>query len=183
LPSEDGRSLIEHLIQTDAAINPGNSGGPLLDSAGRLIGVNTAIFSPSGASAGVGFAVPVDTVNRVVPQLIATGKYVRPTLGIEVDEELNRLVTGRLRTEGVAVLRVTPGSAAAAAGLRGVEQQPDGRIVPGDVIVAVDGREIDSVARLLGRLDDYKVGEVVRLTVLRDGTRTEVQVTLQGASQ
>jgi S1-C subfamily serine protease len=86
LPTEDGRSLIEHLIQTDAAINPGNSGGPLLDSAGRLIGVNTVIYSPSGASAGVGFAIPVDTVNRVVPQLIASGRYVRPALGIEIDD-------------------------------------------------------------------------------------------------
>jgi S1-C subfamily serine protease len=100
LPARDG-GLIEHLIQTDAAINPGNSGGPLLDSAGRLIGVNTAIFSPSGASAGVGFAVPVDTVNRVVPQLIARGKYSRPALGIEVDEDVNRVLSERLRQEGL----------------------------------------------------------------------------------
>lgn len=101
LPTEDGRGLMEHLIQTDAAINPGNSGGPLLDSAGRLIGINTMIFSPSGASAGVGFAVPVDTVNRVVPQLIATGKYVRPRLGIEVNERLNQLITERLRIQAL----------------------------------------------------------------------------------
>jgi S1-C subfamily serine protease len=183
LPSEDGRNLIEHLIQTDAAINPGNSGGPLLDSAGRLIGVNTAIFSPSGASAGVGFAVPVDTVNRVVPQLIGRGKYVRPALGIEVDEELNRLVTQRLRTEGVAVLRVTPGSAAAAAGLRGVRQQPDGGLLPGDVIVAVDGRPVESVARLFSRLDDYQVGDRARLTVLRDSKRVDLTVTLQAGGR
>ena len=183
LPSEVGQSLIEHLIQTDAAINPGNSGGPLLDSAGRLIGVNTAIFSPSGASAGVGFAVPVDTVNRVVPQLIARGKYVRPVLGIEVDEELNRLVIQRLATEGVAVLRVTPGSPAATAGLRGVLPQPDGTIMPGDIIVAVDGRTVEGVARLFSRLDDHRVGETVRLTVLRDGRRIDVDVTLQAGSQ
>ena len=183
LPSEVGQSLIEHLIQTDAAINPGNSGGPLLDSAGRLIGVNTAIFSPSGASAGVGFAVPVDTVNRVVPQLIARGKYVRPVLGIEVDEELNRLVIQRLATEGVAVLRVTPGSPAATAGLRGVRPQPDGTIMPGDIIVAVDGRTVEGVARLFSRLDDHRVGETVRLTVLRDGRRIDVHVTLQAGSQ
>ncbi|MGE0459893.1 MAG: S1C family serine protease [Vicinamibacterales bacterium] len=184
LASEDGRQLIEHLIQTDAAINPGNSGGPLLDSAGRLIGVNTLIYSPSGASAGVGFSVPVDTVNRVVPQLIAAGKYVRPTLGVEVDEGLNRLLTERARVKGVAVLRVTPGSAAAAAGLRGVRIEQDGRTVtPGDIIVAVDGAEVESVARLLGRLDDHRVGDTVRLTVLRDGQRTEVAVTLQGAQQ
>jgi S1-C subfamily serine protease len=183
LPSENGQSLIEHLIQTDAAINPGNSGGPLLDSGGRLIGVNTAIFSPSGASAGVGFAVPVDTVNRVVPQVIARGKYVRPVLGIQVDDELNRLVIRRIGTEGVAVLRVTPGSPAAAAGLQGVRPQPDGTITPGDIIVAVDGSTVEGVARLLSRLDDHRVGDTVRLTVLRDGRRIEVDVTLQGGSQ
>jgi S1-C subfamily serine protease len=183
LPSEDGRSLIEHLIQTDAAINPGNSGGPLLDSAGRLIGVNTAIFSPSGASAGVGFAVPVDTVNRVVPQLIGRGKYVRPTLGIEVDERLNQLVTSRLNVTGVAVLRVTPGSPAEAAGLRGVQAQPDGSIVPGDVILKVGGTPVESVPRLLGRLDDHQVGDTVRLEVLRDGETREVSVTLQSGSE
>ena len=183
LPSEDGRSLIEHLIQTDAAINPGNSGGPLLDSAGRLIGVNTAIFSPSGASAGVGFAVPVDTVNRVVPQLIARGKYVRPALGIEVDERLNQMITRRLGVTGVAVLRVTPGSPAAAAGLQGVRTQADGAIVPGDVIVEVDGTPVESVARLLGRLDDHQVGDTVRLEVLRGGERREVSLTLQSGDQ
>jgi S1-C subfamily serine protease len=183
LPSEDARSLIEHLIQTDAAINPGNSGGPLLDSAGRLIGVNTLIFSPSGASAGVGFAVPVDTVNRVVPQLIATGKYVRPSLGIEADERLNEMVTQRSGTKGVVVLRVAPGSAAAAAGLRGVNIEPDGRIVRGDIIVAIDGVEVDSVARLVGRLDEHQVGDTVRLTVLRDDRRIEVNVRLQPGNQ
>ena len=105
LPAEDGQQLIEHLIQTDAAINPGNSGGPLLDSAGRLVGVNTLIFSPSGASAGVGFAVPADTVNRVVPHLIATGKYLRPALGIQVDEQINRLLTEPLGVSGVSCSR------------------------------------------------------------------------------
>ena len=179
LPGEDGRTLIEHLIQTDAAINPGNSGGPLLDSAGRLIGVNTAIFSPSGASAGVGFAVPVDTVNRVVPQLVSRGKYVRPALGIEVDEGLNRMLTQRLGTPGVAVLRVTPGSAAEAAGLRGVGSANDGNITPGDVIVSINGETVDSVPRLLARLDDYRVGDSVRLGVVRDARKVEVTVTLQ----
>ncbi|WP_137495400.1 S1C family serine protease, partial [Escherichia coli] len=111
---------IDHLIQTDAAINPGNSGGPLLDSAGRLIGINTAIYSPSGASAGIGFAVPVDTVMRVVPQLIKTGKYIRPALGIEVDEQLNARLQALTGSKGVFVLRVTPGSAAHRAGLVGV---------------------------------------------------------------
>ena len=183
LPSEDGRSLIEHLIQTDAAINPGNSGGPLLDSAGRLIGVNTLIFSPSGASAGVGFSVPVDTVNRVVPQLIARGSYARPALGIEVDEDLNRTLTERLRTPGVVILRVTPGGPAAAAGLQGLSNQPDGSIAPGDIIVAVNQREVDGVPRLLGRLDDFQVGDTVRLTVRRAGQTREVQVRLQAGAQ
>ena len=183
LPAEDGRNLIEHLIQTDAAINPGNSGGPLLDSAGRLIGVNTLIFSPSGASAGVGFAVPVDTVNRVVPQLIAAGKYVRPTLGIQVDQQLNQALTERAGVKGVFVLKVTPGSSAEAAGLRGVRSEGDGRIVPGDVIVAVGGAEVDSVPRLLGRLDEHAVGETITLTLLRDGRRMDVQARLQSGGQ
>jgi S1-C subfamily serine protease len=182
LPAGDGESLIEHLIQTDAAINPGNSGGPLLDSAGRLIGVNTAIYSPSGAYAGVGFAVPVDTVNRVVPQLIAHGKYVRPSLGIQVDEALNRVMTERLGVEGVLVLRVTPGSAAEAAGLRAARVEPDGRFVPGDIITGIDGQPVDSVAKLLARLEDFQVGDTVKLNLLRDGRRVDVQVTLQAGS-
>jgi S1-C subfamily serine protease len=178
LPTERG-TVIEHLIQTDAAINPGNSGGPLLDSAGRLIGINTAIFSPSGASAGIGFAVPVDTVNRVVPQLIRTGRYVRPTLGIEVDEELNRRLTALLGVEGVVILRVAPDSAAAKAGLAGATVTPEGGIVPGDVIVAVEGKPVGSVARLLARLDDFKVGDTVAVTVVRDRKQRDVRVTLQ----
>jgi S1-C subfamily serine protease len=182
LPTENGRSLIEHLIQTDASINPGNSGGPLLDSAGRLIGVNTAIFSPSGASSGIGFAVPVDTVNRVIPQLIGRGTYVRPTLGIEVDEGLNTLIASRLGRPGVAVLRVTSGSGAQAAGLRGAQLGGDGTVVPGDIIVAVNGSPVDSVARLLARLDDHQVGETVRLRVWREGREIDVSVKL-GAGQ
>jgi S1-C subfamily serine protease len=183
LPSEDNRGLIEHVIQTDAAINPGNSGGPLLDSAGRLIGVNTMIFSPSGASAGVGFAIPVDTVNRVVPQLIETGRYVRPTLGVEVDERANQLITGQLRVSGVAVLRVTPGSPADAAGLRAARLQNNGTIVPGDIILEIEGTAVDSVPKLLGRLDELRVGDTIRLTIWRDGKRQEVRVTLQGGNR
>ena len=110
--AEDNGKTIEHLIQTDAAINPGNSGGPLLDSAGRLIGINTALYSPSGAYAGIGFAVPVDTVNRVVPQLIARGEYLRPSLGVGVDADINRALTKELGVEGVLLLNVEPGSAA-----------------------------------------------------------------------
>jgi len=178
LPSDSGPT-IEHLIQTDAAINPGNSGGPLLDSAGRLIGINTAIFSPSGASAGIGFAVPVDTVNRVVPQIIEHGRYIRPTLGIGIDDRLNRRIVSMLRTEGVYVLRVTPGSAADTAGLRSARIASDGSFVAGDVIVGIEGRDVSGVGELLGRLDDYSVGDTVQLTVLRDGQPLQVPVTLQ----
>jgi S1-C subfamily serine protease len=177
--SEENGTTIEHLIQTDAAINPGNSGGPLLDSAGRLIGINTAIYSPSGASAGIGFAVPVDTVNRVVPELIRTGRYIRPALGIDADEELNRRLTGFLKVEGVVILRVQPGSAAAAAGLKGAALTSDGGIVPGDIIVAVEGKPLDSLSKLVARLDDFKVGDTVKVTVLRNGKKVEVPVTLQ----
>jgi S1-C subfamily serine protease len=177
---DDGRgATIEHLIQTDAAINPGNSGGPLLDSAGRLIGVNTAIYSPSGVSAGIGFAVPVDTVNRVVPELIRTGKYLRPALGIEVDEGLNQRLSELMKVRGVVILRVTPGSAAANAGLRGATQTRDGGIVAGDIIVAIDGQPVEEVGKLLSRLDDFRVGDTVTVSVLREGERVDIKVTLQ----
>jgi S1-C subfamily serine protease len=178
LSAENGNQ-IEHLIQTDAAINPGNSGGPLLDSAGRLIGINTAIYSPSGASAGIGFAVPVDTVNRVVPELIRHGRYLPPSLGIGVDEDINRRLTGYLRVEGVAVLRVAPDSPAAKAGLRSARFERDGGLIPGDVITALDGVAITSVGKLLASLDDHKVGDVVKLNLLREGRPHEVTVTLQ----
>ncbi len=178
LGGEDGNS-IEHLVQTDAAINPGNSGGPLLDSAGRLIGVNTAIYSPSGSSAGIGFAVPVDTVNRVVPQLIKSGKYTRPALGVEIDEDLNRRLSKLLDVSGVVVLRVAPGSSAANAGLKGITISRDGEVVPGDIITAIEGKTVDSVGKLLSRLDDYRVGDIVRLTVLRKGKPAELKITLQ----
>lgn len=178
LAGEAGGPAIDHLIQTDAAINPGNSGGPLLDSAGRLIGINTAIYSPSGASAGIGFSVPVDTVMRVVPQLIKNGKYIRPALGIEVDEQLNARLQAMIGGEGVFVLRVTPGSAAQKAGLAGIEVSPQG-IVPGDRIVSIDGAAVGDVAKMLARLDDKRVGDVVVLSVERGGKSREVWVELQ----
>jgi S1-C subfamily serine protease len=180
--TDESGVTIEQLIQTDAAINPGNSGGPLLDSAGRLIGINTAIYSPSGAFSGVGFAVPVDTVNRVVPQLIARGQYVRPALGITVDERLNQMVSRQLRITGVLVLKVHPGSAAEAAGLRGATFLPDGRLRPGDIITAVEGKAVDSVGKLLAVLDNYPIGGTVRLTVRRGETETQVAVKLQAGS-
>jgi S1-C subfamily serine protease len=178
LPSGDGRT-IDNLIQTDAAINPGNSGGPLLDSAGRLIGINTAIYSPSGASAGIGFAVPVDTVNRVVPQLISRGKYIRPAMGITVDEKLNNRLTERLKTTGVVILSISSGSAADAAGLKGATITPEGNIITNDIIIAVENKPIDSVEKLFARIDGYKVGDTIKITVLRKGEAIEVPVTLQ----
>lgn len=177
--TEENGVTVEHLIQTNAAINPGNSGGPLLDSAGRLIGINTAIYSPSGASAGIGFAVPVDTVNRVVPQLIRNGRYKRAALGVEMDENINQRLTVMLNVQGVVILRVPEGSAAAKAGLRGVKITRDGGIVPGDIVIAVEGKPIESVSKLVARLDDFKVGEKIRLTVLRQGKNVEIHVTLQ----
>lgn len=177
LPEENGVS-IEHLIQTDAAINPGNSGGPLLDSAGRLIGINTAIFSPSGASAGIGFSVPVDTVNRVVPQIIRTGRYTRPVLGIQVDDAINRQLGLRLKMKGVAILGVARGSPADRAGLQAARMSRDGQIALGDVVVAVDGKAVDGVGKLFSRLDDHEVGSTVKLSVQRDGEVLVVPVTL-----
>ena len=178
LDGDDGNT-IEHLIQTDAAINPGNSGGPLLDSAGRLIGMNTAIYSPSGASAGIGFAVPVDTVNKVVPQLIRSGKYVRPALGIYIDEDINQRLKSAFASEGVFVLRV---AASDTTGLRPASVRPDGTVVPGDIIMAIDGKPVDSVGRLRARLDDYKVGDTVKLGVMRGKSRIEVAAKLQPGS-
>ena len=177
--TEENKVTVEHLIQTNAAINPGNSGGPLLDSAGRLIGINTAIYSPSGTNAGIGFAVPVDTVNRVVPQLIRSGKYLRPALGIGIDENINQRLTDVLGVKGVVILKVPSRSAAAAAGLSGVQVTEDGRIIPGDIITAIEGKRVDSVSKLVARLDDFKVGQSIRLTVNRKGKNVEVAVTLQ----
>lgn len=178
LTGESG-ALIQHLVQTDAAINPGNSGGPLLDSAGRLIGMNTAIYSPSGASAGVGFAVPVDTVNRVVPELIAKGHYASPSLGVQTDETLSRAIARQLGIQGAAILRVRPDGPAAKVGLRGARIGRRNAIYPGDVIIALNGKTVDSVARLLALLDDCRPGETVQLTVWRDGKEIRVSVTLR----
>ena len=173
--SVSGRK-ISGVIQTDAAINPGNSGGPLLDSAGRLIGVNTAIFSPSGSNAGIGFAVPVDTVNRVVPELIRHGRVIRPGLGIHVAD---RGTAERFGVRGVLILRVQKGSAAEGAGLRGTGRNRGGRLVLGDVIVGVGEKSVSSLDDLLDALDAHKVGDVVEVHLTRDGNRMSVSVKLQ----
>lgn len=177
IQDEEGR-IIEHLIQTDAAINPGNSGGPLIDSAGRLIGINTAIFSPSGAFAGIGFAVPVDTVNRVVPQLIAHGEYVRPTLGIAADDGISEPVLKEMGVSGVLVLRVQAGSAADRAGLRETRLTADGGVIPGDVILAVEGSAVTGINELIDRLEQFDIGDQVMLQIYRNGTSRAVPVVL-----
>ncbi len=166
---------IRDVIQTDAAINPGNSGGPLMDSAGRLIGVNTAIVSPSGAYAGIGFAIPVDTVNWVVPELIARGRLERPTLGVEL---ASAQVMARLGREGALVLRVLRGTGAERAGLRGTYRDGRGRVELGDVIVAVDGQPVTSRYDLVLLLERYRTGDTVTVAVERDGRRQELAVVL-----
>ena len=170
------RRPIQGVVQTDAAINPGNSGGPLLDSAGRLIGMNTAIYSPTGASAGVGFAVPVSAIARAVPQLISSGRVERAGLGIQIDEgELAR----RLGVSGALVIGVVPESGAAAAGLRPtVRDRRTGRIILGDLIVALDGETVKDVLDLYRILDNLDVGHTASVTVIREGQRVEAQVRL-----
>jgi len=172
-----GGATIEGLIQTDAAINPGNSGGPLIDSSGRLIGVNTAIFSPSGSSAGIGFAVPVETVNRVVPQLIRTGTYRPPFLGVLHDERINEFAR-RQGIEGVLVLDVVPGSPADAAGLRAAAQDRLGRIVPGDIVVGLGDRPVVTSSDLSNALDQHSPGQTIDLVLLRDGREIRTPVAL-----
>ena len=168
--------VIRGLVQTDAAINPGNSGGPLLDSAGRVVGVNTAIFSPSGASAGIGFAVPVDTVNRVVPQLIARGRYVPPAIGVSVDPRVDA-AAARRGLPGAVVLDVAPGGPAATAGLEPARMEGDG-LVPGDRIVAVDDTAVAHAPDLRAALDERRPGETVTLTVEGPSGRRAVPVEL-----
>jgi S1-C subfamily serine protease len=175
LRSPNGRR-IRDVIQTDAAINPGNSGGPLLDSTGRLIGVNAAIYSPSGAFAGIGFAVPVDTVNRLVPQLITGGRIAQAGIGIALIPDR---YTAQLGGEGVAVAEVTPDGPAGRAGLQGAQVTRSGRIVLGDRILAVDGKSVRSEDDLRDAFEAAGVGKTVSLTVVaRDGARREVRMAL-----
>ena len=169
LPTSGGREISD-VIQTDAAVNPGNSGGPLLDSAGRLIGVTTAIFSPSGANAGVGFAIPVDVVNRIVPALIRAGRVPTPGIGIVVAGEE---ITTHLGLDGVVIADVVPGSPAQRAGLRGVNAAA-GTI--GDIITKVDGEPVQRLADLTQRLEQVGPGGTVALTVMRNNQTRQVDV-------
>lgn len=170
---------IEGAIQTDAAINPGNSGGPLLDSSGRLIGVNTQIVSPSGAYAGIGFAVPVDTVNRIVPELIKHGKLIRPGLGVSLVPDA---MAKRWGIKGLIIGRVSRGGSAERAGLRGARETVTGRVELGDILVAVDGKAVETVDDLMDVLEKYKVGDRVRVDIIRNNKRQSVEVTLQAVS-
>jgi 2-alkenal reductase len=169
LPTSGGRE-ITNVIQTDAAINPGNSGGPLLDSAGRVIGVNTAILSPSGTSAGIGFAIPIDSVNRVVPELIRRGSVPTPGIGIVAASEA---AATRAGVQGVIIIRTSPGSSAERAGLRGMDPNTG---KPGDVIVGVNGKPVRGLADLIQELERVGVGKRVTVSVQREGREVPVEL-------
>jgi S1-C subfamily serine protease len=169
---------IRDVIQTDAAINPGNSGGPLLNSSGRLIGVNTAIYSPSGASAGIGFSIPVDVVNWVVPELIRYGKIMRPSLGIEFARQS---FVQRLGLSGALVIDVLRGEAADRAGIRPTLRERNGAIRLGDVITGIDNHDINSYSDIVLVLEKYQPGAKVKLKILRDNKEIQVNLTLDAA--
>jgi S1-C subfamily serine protease len=172
---------IRDAIQTDAAINPGNSGGPLLNSSGQLIGVNTAIYSPSGASAGIGFSIPVEVVKWVIPELMIHGKIMRPVLGVELarTEITNRLVEEDiLPLKGALVIDVTPGSGAQKAGIEPTRRNYYGEIVWGDLIVSFEGQKISSNDDLFLALEKYQPGTEVELEIIRKDERYKILVTL-----
>ena len=173
------KRYIHDVIQTDAAINPGNSGGPLLDSFGRLIGVNTAIISPSGTYSGVGFAVPVDTVNRIVTKLINHGKVGRPGFGISLIPEH---IMSRIGIEGVGILEVFKGSSAEEAGLREVKQLSNGRIEMGDIIIEVDGSHVKNSTDLVRILDRHEVGDEVDIVIIRKNVKKPVRIIIQSVN-
>ena len=173
-----GDVTIRDMIQTDASINPGNSGGPLLNSSGELIGMNTMIASPSGASSGVGFAVPVDTIGKIVPQIIRFGKVTRPDIGgVQfVRDEIAR----RAGLEGAVVLQVSRGSQAYELGLRGLTRDNYGRLLVRDVVTGIDSKKIGSWDDLFSALDGYRIGDTVTLTLEREGKARRVAIQLTG---
>ena len=175
IDSVTGRT-IRGVVQTDAAINPGNSGGPLLDSAGRLIGVNTAIYSPSGASSGIGFAIPVDEVNRIVPRLIRDGRFVRPAIGVSAGPiNLSRALN---LPRGVALVQVAPNGPGARAGLQPFRRAQDGSVIAGDVITAIDDSAVVDLDDMLNQLEQRQPGDRVMLTAWRAGQARRVPVQL-----
>ncbi len=169
---------IDGVIQTDAAINPGNSGGPLLDSAGRLIGMTTSIVTRTGGGTGIGFAVPVDTINRVVPQLIMHGRVIRPQLGVVTDDAVARQLGIK---HGVLILNAPKDGGAQRAGLKPTLLRRDGRIILGDIITKVGQTQTPDTDRLLSALEQHKIGDTVEVTIERDGTKRTVAVKLQGS--
>jgi S1-C subfamily serine protease len=172
-----GQVTIHNMIQTDAAINQGNSGGPLIDSSGKLIGMNTMIFSTSGSSAGLGFAVPVDTIKRIVPQLIEHGKEIRPSLGISLlDQSTKERFFGE---KGIAVEAVMKNSPAEKAGLMGLTQDRRGRIFKGDLILAIDNKEVNSFDDIYHVLEKYKIGDSVKVKIKRDGSLKKLDIKLE----
>jgi S1-C subfamily serine protease len=178
LRARNGRP-IEGAIQTDASINPGNSGGPLLDSHGRMIGINSQILSPSGASAGVGFAIPVSIAKRIVPQLIKEGYVRRPRLGISPRAVKDIRDQVRLPvSDGLIIIQVTPGGPAANAGLRGLVQTADGEIELGDIVTAIDGEKVTTSDDLYRILDKRQIGDTIQVAVWRNNAQTTVPVRL-----
>lgn len=169
------RIPIRDVIQTDAAINPGNSGGPLLDSSGRLIGVNTAIYSPSGASAGIGFSIPVDIVNWVVPDLIEFGEVRRPVLGVEL---VPAQYTQRWNIEGAMIMSVSPNGAAEKAGLKSTEQNELGSISFGDIIIAVGDNKVADNNDLILSLEHFSIGDTIDIEFVRDDKKMKTEVVL-----
>ncbi|MGK0272911.1 MAG: S1-C subfamily serine protease [Cocleimonas sp.] len=167
---------MDDLIQTDAAINPGNSGGPLLDSAGRLIGMNVAIYSPTGASAGIGFAIPVDKINRVVPNIIENGRYLRPHVGFNANDTANKVLLKELGIKGVLILEVEPNSPAAKAGLID-SKLINGDLVLGDVITSIDNKPVENVNDFLDIIEQHKINDTIILGILRAG-KTKLKVPL-----
>ncbi len=178
--ARNGRAM--DAIQTDASINPGNSGGPLLDSHGRMIGINSQILSPSGASAGVGFAVPVNVAKRIVPQLVRSGEVRRAKLGINSrDVEALKNQIELPVSEGVVIWQVAPGGAAANAGLRGLTQTENGDVEIGDIIVGIDNERVNNADDLFRILDKHQVGDTVQLQIVRNGRKMSVPVRLTEA--
>jgi S1-C subfamily serine protease len=174
--ARNGRE-IEGAIQTDASINPGNSGGPLLDSSGRMIGINSQILTPAGGSVGVGFAVPINIAKRVVPQLIQNGAVVRPKLGISSFDVRNLQVRLPV-SDGVMIYQLDPNGSAAAAGLHGVQQTADGDLILGDIITGIDGAKVADKDALFRILDKHQIGDTIQVELLRDGRRTSLPVRL-----
>ncbi|MAZ87477.1 MAG: 2-alkenal reductase [Cellvibrionaceae bacterium] len=171
---------IRNVIQTDAAINPGNSGGPLINSRGELIGINTAIYSPSGASVGIGFAIPINTVKHIVPNLIANGRLQRPSLGVEIGPSH---WAQRYGLKGVPILKVGRGTPAEKAGLQGVRRNQWGSVVLGDVIIGLGAEVVENYDDLLSALEKYKPGQQVKVDFVRDGKVRQTRLALAPPSR